>query len=189
MPAVPCAGCQLAGPWLAQVGSTGFSWKSGRFSAHFLLMLWSISSQGCAPFCLLECCCGASFEESCSLWCSLSCFIYGWWMLFKSTIAWKNLGISAPLFHRWGVNSLPDPGCPVLALQSPIIPVKRRQKNPSMWIQQVCVSYFKVLCMGDAHIHPRDKLFAPFPMELLIPCGCLGSLRCLAVFPVSSRQG
>lgn len=130
LPAVPCAGCQLTRPWLAQVGSTGFSWKSGRFSARFLLTLWPSFSQGCDPFCLFKCCCGASFEESCSLWWSCSCFMYGCWMMFKSTIAWNNLGVFPPLFHKWGVNSLPDPGCPVFALQSPIIPVTKRQKTP-----------------------------------------------------------
>lgn len=67
LPAVPRTGCQLARPWLAQVGSTDFSWKSGRFSACFLLTLWPSFSQGCGPFCLFRCCCGASFEESCSL--------------------------------------------------------------------------------------------------------------------------
>lgn len=42
-----------------------------------------------------------------------------------------------------------------------------------------------VLCMGDDQIYARDKLFTPFPMEFLIPCGCLGSLRCPGVVPVS----
>lgn len=100
LPAVPRAGCQLAGPHLAQVGSTSFSWKSGKFSAHFLLTAQPSFSQGRGPFCLLKCCCGASFEESCSLWCSCSCFLYRWWLLFKSTIAWKNLGIPLSLFHK-----------------------------------------------------------------------------------------
>lgn len=51
LPAVPCAACQLARPWLAQVGSTGFSWKSGRFSARFLLTLGPSFSQGPFPVC------------------------------------------------------------------------------------------------------------------------------------------
>lgn len=130
LPAVPCAGCQLAGPRLAQVDSTGFSWRSGRFSAHFLLTLQPSFSQGHGPFRLLKCCCGASFEESFSLRCCRSGFIYGWWLLFKSTTAWKNLGIPLPLFHKWGVHSLPDTGCPVFALQSPIIPVKKNPEKP-----------------------------------------------------------